>query len=59
MYSPVLDTWEIIGPEIIGSDPGITDLDVTSAGQVRYKSSNFAGGSYVGELRFKMNRFKI
>jgi len=59
MYSPVLDSWEIIGPEIFGDDPGILDLEVTTAGQVRYKSSNFAGGSYVGELRFKMNRFKI
>lgn len=59
MYSPVLDAWELNGPEILGSDPGITDLQVTSAGQVQYKSSNFAGGSYVGELRFKMNRFKI
>lgn len=59
MYRPVLDTWELIGPEIFGSDPGITDLQVTSAGQVQYKSSNFAGGSYVGELRFKMNKFKV
>ena len=59
MYSPVLNAWEIIGPEIIGTDPGILELDVTAAGQVRYKSSNFAGGTYVGELRFKMNRFKI
>lgn len=59
MYSPVLDTWEIIGPEIFGTDPGITDLQVLSTGQVQYKSSNFTGGSYVGELRFKMNKFKV
>lgn len=59
LFSPVANAWELIGPEFIGTDPGITDLEITSTGQVRYKSSNFAGGSYVGELRFKMNRFKI
>lgn len=59
MYSPVLDTWEVLGPEIFGSDPGIIDLQVTATGQVQYKSSNFTGGAYVGELRFKMNKFKV
>lgn len=61
IYKPVLDTWELFGPELVGdltNDIGL-EFDITSAGQIRYKSSNFAGGSYVGLLRFKVDRFKI
>lgn len=58
IYRPVLDTWELLGPDAWGTDCGL-EFDITSAGQVRYKSSNYSGGSYVGELRFKLERFKI
>ena len=61
IYKPVLDTWSLEGPELKGDnvdDIGL-EFDITSAGQVRYKSSNFTGGSYSGTLRFKFNRFKI
>lgn len=61
IYKPVLDTWSLHGPELIGdSDDDIgLEFDITSAGQVRYKSSNYTGGSYAGTLRFKLERFKI
>lgn len=61
IYKPVLDTWEVFGPDLAGDltdDIGL-EFDITSAGQVRYKSTNFAGGSYVGLLRFKLERFKL
>jgi len=58
LYRPVADSWELLGPDGFGTDCGL-EFDITSAGQVRYKSSNYAGGSYVGELRFKIERFKI
>lgn len=61
IYKTVANAWEIFGPELVGdltNDIGM-EFDITSAGQVRYKSSNFAGGSYVGLMRFKVDRFKL
>lgn len=62
IYLPVANTWELLGPELIGEDYDTMGVGFTinaSTGQVQYVSSNYAGGSYVGELRFKMNRFKL
>jgi len=50
-YFPVADTWAISDErEDDGDDCGI-EFYVTAGGQVQYKSSNMAGGTYVGELR--------
>lgn len=62
IYKPVADAWEIIGPVIEGGDDDVAEhgveFSVTSGGQVQYTSDDFSGGSYVGQLRFKMTRFK-
>lgn len=64
IYKPVLDIWELHGVEAFGADDLTTEVGlefevVAATGQVRYKSSNFAGGSYVGVLKFKFDRFSV
>ena len=56
-FKPVLNSWEIT-VDLAGDDCGVT-FTVSAAGQLKYASTNFAGGSYVGELRAKVKRFKI
>jgi hypothetical protein len=62
-HKTVLDAWVLSGPTIEGGDDDVDDIGVeftvdAATGQVEYTSSNYAGGTYVGALRFKMSRFK-
>lgn len=64
IYKPILDIWELHGIETFGADDFATEVGmefeiVAASGQVRYKSSNFGGGSYAGSLRFKFDRFGV
>jgi hypothetical protein len=62
IFKPVANTWEIFGPTIDGdltNDHGVVFTIDAATGQVQYTSDNFAGGSYVGLLRFRMKRFKL
>lgn len=52
--------WQLIAPTGVGDvdDYGVEfDID-NSTGQVSYTSNELTGGSYVGELRVKVSRFK-
>lgn len=49
-------TWRISGEQNLGEDSGVT-FDVTTAGgiaQVNYTSTNEAGGTYTGTMRWRM-----
>jgi hypothetical protein len=58
IFRPIANSWKIIVEEI-GDSSGATFYIDTSTGQVKYKSSNMAGGTYVGELRYTVKRINL
>lgn len=61
IYKPVLDTWELVGPSVEGEtfeNLGVDLSIIAATGQVQYTTTNFTGGSYVGELRWRVSRFR-
>lgn len=54
-------TWQILGSTIVGDDTEVT-FEITQTlddVQVTYDSSNLAGANYVGQMRYKVERFKV
>lgn len=54
-------TWEILESDFLGDDTEVI-LSIVQTGddvQVQYDSSNLAGANYVGQLRYKIERFKV
>lgn len=58
VWKPVANTWILLGPNEFGDDMGVT-WSITAVGQVKYQSTNYGGGSYVGTLKTKVTRFKV
>lgn len=61
IYFPVLNQWKLAPVEEKSPGPlsGVTFAVDSTTGQVSYKSSNMAGGTYDGYLRYKLSRFNI
>lgn len=51
-YRDQTSAWEIAADEAKGDASGVT-FSITSGGQVQYTSTNIAGSSYTGTMRFK------
>lgn len=52
VFSTVAGTWEWTQGPAVGN-AGITDWNVTNAGQVQYKSSNITGTPATSQMKFK------
>jgi hypothetical protein len=55
VYRTATTTWEILD-ELSGDYTGVT-FSITSAGQVKYTSTNIAGTNYTGTMKFKAITF--
>ena len=61
VYFPIADQWKMIPflEESTGELSGIDLQIVAATGQAQYKSSNMAGGSYDGYVRYKLSRINL
>lgn len=60
-FKPVAQVWETI-VERSGDATGVSfsfSVDGSNVAQIEMTSDNYAGAGYIGELRFKVQKFKI
>lgn len=56
IYRADTNDWELL--RMGGGDAGM-EFEMTSLGQIRYKSSNLAGASYQGKMRFRARSLSV
>jgi len=59
LFYPGGDSWEMVGPDEIGDDCGLsfTLSDAGGIAQLQYSTTNYAGANYEGTIRFKIKKF--
>lgn len=58
IYKPIENKWKMIPSELF-DESGVEFILDESTGQVKFKSSNLAGGTYIGILRYKISRINL
>lgn len=58
IYKPIAGQWAMVAEELFDAS-GVEFFIDASTGQIKYKSSNMAGGTYEGILRYKVSRINL